>query len=463
MSVVSREVSLELLQRYDRPGPRYTSYPTAVQFHSGFDEAAYRAHLAEAAVTPDAPLSLYVHLPFCEQRCSFCGCMVVITRKREVAATYLDYLKREIHLLRRALGARRRVVQLHWGGGTPTYLAPAQIADLHTAIAQHFTVQPAAEVAIEIDPRVTTREQLDLLRQLGFNRLSLGVQDFTPAVQMAINRIQGVEQTRALCEHARALGFESINIDLIYGLPRQTPTSFAAAVETVIGMRPDRVALYSYAHVPWIRGNQKAIALADLPTPGEKIALFVDATEQFLAGGYSQIGMDHFALPSDPLAHAAASGRLHRNFMGYTTRPAADMVGVGVSAIGELAGAFAQNVKKLSSYYAAIAEERFPIERGYRLDADDHIRRYVIAELMCNFRVARRQVEERFAIRFDDYFAQELEELDAEPVADGLLTITPEALAVTPAGRLLVRNIAMVFDRHLRARRSEAPAFSRTI
>ena len=463
MSAVSPHVSFDLLQRYDRPGPRYTSYPTAVQFHDGFGEAAYREHLAAAAAQAGEPLSLYVHLPFCEERCSFCGCMVIITRKREVAATYLDYLKREVRLLRRALGSRRQVVQWHWGGGTPTYLAPAQIADLHASIAEHFDVQPGAEVAIEIDPRVTTHEQLALLRQLGFNRLSLGVQDFTPEVQAAVNRIQGVEPTRALYEHARALGFDSINVDLIYGLPRQTRTSFAAAVDTVIAMRPDRVALYSYAHVPWIRGNQKSIPLADLPSPVQKLELFVAAMERFVAAGYSQIGMDHFALPSDPLAQACAAGRLHRNFMGYTTRPAADMIGVGVSAIGEVAGAFAQNVKKLSTYYAAIAEERFPVERGYRLDADDRIRRYVIAELMCNFRVARAEVERRFDLQFETYFAQELEELRAEPVADGLLTITPDALTVSAAGRLLVRNIAMIFDRHLRARRTAAPTFSRTI
>ena len=457
------DVTVDLLSRYDRPGPRYTSYPTAVEFHERFDEAAYRERLADAARAPDDPLSLYLHLPFCEERCSFCGCMVIITKKREVATRYLDYLHRELALLAGALDGRRRVVQYHWGGGTPTYLAPAQMAALHDVVTRHFEIQPGAEVAIEVDPRVTTVEQLELLRQMGFTRLSMGVQDFTPVVQQAVNRIQPEETTRALFDRARALGFESINIDLIYGLPLQTRDSFAKVVDTIADMRPDRVAVYSFAHVPWIRGNQKKIDAADIPVGERKIELFVEAMTRFLAAGYVQIGMDHFALPGDELARASAAGVLHRNFMGYTTKPATDMVGAGVSAIGDVRGAFAQNVKKLSTYYEALDAGRFPIERGYRLDADDRLRRAVITELMCNFRVRREEIERRFDLAFVPYFSRELDELSAGPAADGFVTIGDSGLEVTPRGRLFVRNVAMVFDRHLREKSTERPVFSRTI
>jgi len=459
----TRSVTLDLLRRYDRPGPRYTSYPTAVEFHPGFDEAAYRERLAEAAGAPERPLSLYAHLPFCEERCSFCACSVIITRKREVAARYLEYLKRELGLLGAALGGRRRVVQYHWGGGTPSYLSPEQMRALHEAVSAEFDVEPSAEVAIEIDPRVTTLEQLEVLRELGFNRLSMGVQDFTPEVQRAVNRIQSVEATRALFERARQLGFQSINVDLIYGLPLQTLESFGRAVDTVIGLRPDRVAVYSFAFVPWIRAHQKNIRQQELPVPELKLELFVEARQRFLDAGYRALGMDHFALPGDELTRAGDAGTLHRNFMGYTTRPAPDMLGVGVSAIGDVAGAFAQNTKKLSGYYAALDAGRFPIERGYRLDDDDRVRRHVITELMCNFRLDPATVEERFGIDFDRYFERELEELREGPAAHGFLELDPGHIEVTPAGRLFVRNVCMSFDRYLRAKRGDKPVFSRTV
>jgi oxygen-independent coproporphyrinogen-3 oxidase len=454
---------LDLLRRYDRPGPRYTSYPTAVEFHDGFTESEYRGRLADAAQASGDPLSLYIHLPFCRERCSFCGCMVIITKKHEVATRYLDFLAREVAMLADALGRRRRVVQYHWGGGTPTYLTLAEMEALHGTVAQHFEVQPGAEVAIEVDPRVTSTEQLALLRQLGFNRVSFGVQDFTPEVQEAVNRIQPEAETRRLVDDARRLGFESINVDLIYGLPLQTPESFGRAVDTVVSMRPDRVAAYSYAHVPWIRGNQKRIDPAMLPTGERKLELFGVVMDRFLAAGYAQIGMDHFALPHDELARASAARRLHRNFMGYTTRPATDMVGLGVSAIGDVAGAFVQNTKKLSTYYADLEAGRFPVERGYLLDPDDRLRRALITELMCNFRIDPHALGSRFGIAFDDYFARELDELSAGPMADGLIARQDGVYEVTPAGRLLVRNIAMIFDRYLRARTTETPVFSRTI
>ena len=454
---------VSLIRRYDRPGPRYTSYPTAVEFNEAFDETAYRAQLAQAAGAA-TPLSLYLHLPFCEERCSFCGCSVIITKKREVAAHYLSYLHRELAMLGDALGRRRQVVQYHWGGGTPTYLSLAEIASLQQVVTKHFDIQPGAEVAIEVDPRVTTVDQLSLLREIGFNRLSMGVQDFTPEVQQAVNRIQSEPLTRELLQAARRLGFQSINIDLIYGLPFQTRASFGRTVDAVVAMRPDRVAVYSYAHVPWIRGHQKALNPEDLPAAERKIELFVEAMERFRAAGYDQIGMDHFALPSDELAIASAAGRLHRNFMGYTTRPAPDMLAAGVSGIGDVCGAFAQNTKKLSAYYAAIDAGRFPIERGYQLDQDDHIRRYVIANLMCNFRIEVREVEARFPVAFATYFADELGELAAGPAADGFVGLEAGTITVTPIGRLFVRNVAMIFDRHLRTRAVAAtPVFSRTI
>jgi oxygen-independent coproporphyrinogen III oxidase len=453
-----------LLRQYDRPGPRYTSYPTAVEFNDSFDDAAYRGRLEAASSAPDEPLSLYVHLPFCEARCSYCGCMVIITQKREVAARYLGYLERELEMLARALGSRRRVVQHHWGGGTPTYLSLEQIRRLDRTIRRHFDIDPDAEKAIEIDPRVTSREQLVLLRELGFNRLSLGVQDFTPDVQEAIGRRQTHALTRELYDFARRIGFDSINVDLIYGLPKQRLETFRETLRAVVDLRPERIAVYSYAHVPWLRPHQRAIDEATLPDAELKVELFGAAIETFLGAGYVAIGMDHFALPGDELAEAAASRRLHRNFMGYTTRPASDMFGVGVSAIGDVQGAFAQNVKKLPEYYAAIDAGRFPIDRGYGLDPDDLLRRHVITQLMCNFHLDVPAVEARFGVRFGEYFAHELGELGGPggPAADGFLRIGREALDVTPAGRLFVRNICMAFDRYLPAHEGRR-VFSRTI
>lgn len=453
------------LRQYDRPGPRYTSYPTAVEFNEAFDDMAYAGRLEAAALAEDEPISLYVHLPFCEARCSYCGCMVIITQKREVAARYLTYLEREVEMLATALEGRRSVVQHHWGGGTPTYLDVDQIRRLDAAIGRHFHLDPNAEKAIEIDPRVTTHAQLDLLRSLGFNRLSMGVQDFTPDVQEAISRRQSEQQTRELYAYARAAGFDSINVDLIYGLPNQRLDTFRRTLDSVVALRPERIAVYSYAHVPWLRPHQKQIDATALPGAELKVELFGAAIEAFLGGGYTAIGMDHFALPGDELAIAASERRLHRNFMGYTTRPATDMFGLGVSAIGDVRGAFAQNHKKLPAYYAAIDAGRFPTERGYCLSTDDLVRRRVITELMCNFHVDFGDIASRFGVEFETYFAAELEQLRAAqgPVADGFLRIDAGALAVTPRGRLFVRNICMTFDRYLPAHQGSRPVFSRTI
>ena len=459
--------TLRLLERYDRPGPRYTSYPTAIEFHTGVRNDVYAERLARLNQAGDAPLSFYAHLPFCEERCSFCGCNVVITPHRGVAARYLDGVEQEIDLLASHLPDRRALAQMHWGGGTPTYYTPEQLARLHARIGRHFSFTVDAELGVEIDPRVTTPAHLDQLRSLGFNRLSMGVQDFNPKVQEAVNRIQSYELTRDLIVHARALGFGSINVDLIYGLPHQTEATFAATLEQVLTLRPDRVAAYSFAFVPWMSAHMKDIDRQALPTPEVKLALLAATVDAFSAAGYRAIGMDHFALPTDELARAVDSGTLHRNFMGYTVKATTDMVAIGVSAIGNVQGAFVQNTKKLPEYYEAVAAGRFPIERGFELSRDDEIRRYVITELMCNFHLDVAAVERRFEIDFDGYFANELASLTADvdsPVADGLVSVRRDRIDVQPAGRMFVRNVCMVFDKYLAARTGgPKPVFSRTV
>jgi len=458
-------ITPDLLKKYDRPGPRYTSYPTAVEFSTDYDAAAYFESLAQAAAHPDAALSLYVHLPFCEHRCTFCGCNVVITRRRSIAEEYLTYLHREIREVARRLGRRRKVMQYHWGGGTPTYLQPGEMRELQQVVTECFDILPDAEAAIEVDPRVTSHEQIDLLRAMGFNRLSMGVQDFDPDVQAIISRNQTERQTRELFDYSRSVGFASINIDLIYGLPLQKAETFEKTLATVIELRAERVAVYSYAHVPWLRTQQKGFDPALLPSAEQKLELFCLAREAFLQAGYSPIGMDHFAVPEDELAKAVQTRTLSRNFMGYTIKAAPDMIGVGVSAIGDVAGAYAQNQKKLPRYYAAIDAGSLPIDRGYRLSADDRIRRFVITQLMCNFYLEKRAVEERFGIVFDQVFARELAEL-ASPdglIANGFVTLSPAALQVEPLGRLFVRNVAMLFDRYLLDKKTGARTFSQTI
>jgi len=457
---------MALLGRYDRPGPRYTSYPTAVEFHGGVDDAVYRSKLAEADADAEAPLSLYVHLPFCEARCFFCGCHVVITRHRDVAARYLDYVHKELDLLAAALPHRRRVSQMHWGGGTPTYFAAGPLEATFRHFDSVFSFDVDAEVGIEVDPRVTTREQLTSLRRLGFNRLSLGVQDFDHDVQAAVNRIQSYEQTRDCVLHGRAEGFQSINIDLIYGLPYQRVETFEKTLELVIGLQPGRVAVYSFAFVPWIRAHMKHLPQEAMPSPETKLALLGAAARAFTEAGYLQIGMDHFALPEDDMGRAALQRSLHRNFMGYSTQAGRDMVALGVSGIGDLKGALVQNVKTLAGFYQALDQGRFPIERGYVLDEDDLIRRHVITELMCRLRLELPDLRTRFGINPSAYFARELAELTGpeSPGEDGLVALAGETIEVTELGRQFVRNICMVFDRHHRARSASGkPVFSRTV
>ncbi|HZM15627.1 MAG TPA: oxygen-independent coproporphyrinogen III oxidase [Candidatus Krumholzibacteria bacterium] len=455
------ELTPELIRRFDRPGPRYTSYPTAVEFHAGVGEADYAGKLAAADARSSEPLSLYFHLPFCHERCTFCGCHVIITKKRERALEYLGYLQRELDLVCKHLPHRRRVAQYHWGGGTPTYYTPAEMRQLHQAVLDRFEILPEAEVAIEIDPRVTTHEHIDVLREFGFNRLSMGVQDFTPEVQAIISRYQDEPSTHELYAHCRRQGFDSINVDLIYGLPLQTLDTFARTLDSILDMRPDRVAMYSFAFVPWKSGNQNVMTEDMLPPPELKVDLYLLGLRKFVDAGYVQIGMDHFALPGDELARALHHHALHRNFMGYTTKPASDSIAFGVSGIGDLQGAYIQNQKAQDAYYEALRAARLPVLRGVLLSRDDEIRRYLITQIMCNFHLDGREVGRRFGLDFETTFAAELEAL-REHETNGFLRLRDHSIEVTRLGRVFIRNIAMVFDKYLEGKKSER-TFSRTI
>ncbi|WP_404362668.1 oxygen-independent coproporphyrinogen III oxidase [Corallococcus coralloides] len=446
--------SEELLARYNVAGPRYTSYPTAPEWRGDFgpDALAERLTLASAREATQ-PLSLYVHLPFCRSLCWYCGCNVVISQDPGAADRYIDHLVMEMDLVARRLGARRTLSQIHWGGGTPTFLTEAQLERLWTELTRRFTPLPDAEVAIEVHPALTTPGQLSLLRQLGFNRVSMGLQDFDPQVQRTTNRLQTPEQTRALLEQARGLGFTGVNFDLIYGLPHQDAASWARTLETVRDMRPDRLAVYSFAFMPDVLKHQKRMPAEAIPGARTKLELFRAACEAFVTAGYRPIGMDHFAVPEDELARAQAERRLGRNFQGYTVKAASDVVALGSTGISDVGGAYAQNVRPLSSYYARVAEGRLATERGVVLTEDDQRRRAVITQLMCNFWTD-------LGADGGTYFAPELERLLAFE-ADGLLVRDGTQLELTALGRLFVRNVAMVFDAYLA--RAAKPRFSRTV
>ncbi len=455
----------ELLAKYDRQGPRYTSYPTAVEFHEGFGPDDYAARLADAAGRPHDPLSLYVHLPFCEHRCSFCACHVVVTQNESLADAYLVHLVAEARATAERLGDRRVLQQYHWGGGTPTFYPPAVLADLHRQLLSEFVLAPGAEVALEVDPRNTTEEHLSTLRELGFNRVSMGVQDADDEVQHLIGRHQTWEQTASLHEAARRLGYGSTNVDLIYGLPGQTERSFARSLELVIGLRPDRLAVYSFALVPHMRPHQKRIDAGLLPDRDLKFGLLSLAIARLTGAGYEQIGMDHFALPGDELAVAHRERTLSRNFMGYTTKRGTEIVGLGTSAISEVAASYAQNHRRLASYYQAVDADELPVERGIALDREDLLRRYVITELMCNGRLRASEVDDRFGVAVDEHFAAELAELRAPDglVEAGFVRVEGRDIEATPIGRQFIRNVAMVFDARLGAGSGSDQPFSRTV
>ena len=463
MSVL--DVPLELLRRYNVQGPRYTSYPTAPMWKESLESADYAAILAESSTAErPAPLSLYFHLPFCEKLCFFCGCTVVITGSRHVREdAYVDLVEKEMSWVAAALavsGRPRQVVQVHWGGGTPTYFPPALLERLGRTIRDRFDLAGDAELGVEVDPRVTTREHLEVLAALGFNRLSMGVQDFDPQVQASINRIQPFEATRDLVRDARALGFPSVNVDLIYGLPHQTPASFDSTIDRVLEIDPDRLAVYSYANVPWMKKHQ-AVLEPRLPDEATKFEIFRTALERFSGAGYEYIGMDHFARPSDVLARARRDRTLHRNFQGYTTKAGTDLVGFGMSSIGSIGRSYVQNRRELADYRAAIASGGSATFRGIRLTDDDLLRREVIQSLLCHGVVVRSEIEARFGIRFDAEFGPALDAL-APCVADGLVTIDAREIRATPLGRIFLRNLAMPFDAYLGSP-AEKPVFSRTL
>lgn len=457
-------VTSDLLARYDRPGPRYTSYPTAVEFHEGISLADYHQCLEDANRHSADPFSLYVHLPFCEHRCLFCGCHVIISPQKEKADPYLTLLEKEIDLLAARIPDRRKLSQLHLGGGTPTYYRPDQLARLLERLFAVFEPTPDAELAVEVDPRVTSHEHIDTLADFGFNRMSLGVQDFTRKVQEAIERVQSVEQTASLVEHARKRGYQGINIDLIYGLPFQTPETFEETVKTVIDIGTDRAAVYSFAFVPWMRAHMKKLGDDGLPDRDTKFELFCRARDAFLAAGYEAIGMDHFARPEDELSVARREGRLRRNFQGYSVIPANDVLGLGISAIGDLRGAYIQSHKKLSDYKALVEEGHLPLERGILRTKDDEIRRDVIHDLMCNFRVDIPRIEAAHGIDFETYFREDLELL-AEHEEEGLVECSRNLIKATQLGEVFIRNVAMCFDWYLREKHAgeDKETFSRTV
>jgi oxygen-independent coproporphyrinogen III oxidase len=454
-------VTQEILDRYNVPGPRYTSYPTAPEWSDSFGQLNYEQAIKKSnEASPARPLSIYMHLPFCERLCLFCGCNVVINRNHEGLKPYLEKLKWEIDRLAKIVAIARPVIQFHWGGGTPTYLDSSQLEDLFLHFKERFTFASDSEVGIEIDPRVTTEAQLETLRRLGFNRISMGIQDFDPVVQKAVRRIQPYEETKASFDFCRFLKFDSINIDLIYGLPHQTAESFVSSVDKVIGLGPDRIAMFSYAHVPWLKKQQGAIAKY-LPQGMEKYHIFRAGIEKFTGAGYRYIGMDHFARPDDELCQAQNNRTLHRNFQGYTTKAGADLLSAGVSAISGIQRIYAQNYRDLQSYYSAIERDRLPVMRGMELTNDDIIRRTVISKLLCHCVLHKREIETEFGIGFDDYFANELGTLDSLQ-GDGLVSLSEERISVTMLGRIFIRNIGMVFDKYLQKPKSK-PVFSKTL
>jgi oxygen-independent coproporphyrinogen-3 oxidase len=451
----------ELIRHYDKAGPRYTSYPTAVQFHEGFGEAEYRA-AAAASNAGSAPLSLYFHLPFCDTVCYYCACNKIVTKNRQRTAPYLERLFHEIELQGELFERSRAVDQLHWGGGTPTFLSADEMRALMRKTRTHFRLHDddRGEYSIEVDPREANAQIIALLRELGFNRLSLGVQDFDPTVQKAVNRIQSEAETFAVLEAARRTGFRSVNMDLIYGLPHQTVASFAATLDKVIAAGPDRLSVFNYAHLPELFKTQRQIDVAHLPAAGEKLAILQHTIERLTAAGYVYIGMDHFARPDDELAVAQREGTLYRNFQGYSTHADCDLVAMGITAIGKVGDTYSQNVKTLDEYSAVLDAGRLPVFRGIILSDDDKLRRAIITQLICHFELNFARIEQAFGIRFHDYFAAELAEF--KPMqADGLLELNAHSLTVRPAGKLLIRNICMVFDTYLRA--SQKQQFSKVI
>lgn len=456
----SIKFDLGLINRYDKSGPRYTSYPTALELHEGFGDAEYRRHIAKSNAA-GGPLSLYFHIPFCDTVCFYCACNKIVTKNRAHAAPYLDNLCKEIAMQGALFDKQREVNQLHWGGGTPTFLSYEQMKRLMDTTREHFNLHDddRGEYSIEVDPRETNDKTIAQLRELGFNRISLGLQDFDPDVQKAVNRMQSKEQTFAVLEAARKEGFRSTNIDLIYGLPLQTEQTFAKTLEQVLAYAPDRFSIFNYAHMPSRFKTQRQIDEADLPSPAAKLEILQMVGQKLTDAGYVYIGMDHFAKPDDELAVAQREGKLYRNFQGYSTHSDCDLVGLGVTSIGRVGDAYMQNHKELEQYDQAISAGRLPVFKGVELDADDNLRRAVITQLICHFDLSFGNIEQQFDIVFADYFAAELNNLKSMR-DDGLIGLDEAGIKVQPAGRLLIRNVCMVFDKYLAQKQQQ---FSRVI
>ena len=457
-AAVAEPISEDLLRRFDVSGPRYTSYPTADRFVESFPVEDYLSALtarACGAAGAATPLSLYVHIPFCEQLCYYCACNKIITKHHDRAAPYLNYLSREVDLHTAKLGLGQSVSQLHLGGGSPTFLTDDELRELMAILRRNFDLVPGGEYSIEVDPRTIDASRLDTLAELGFNRLSFGVQDFDPAVQKSVNRVQPAEQVFALVAAARQRNFDSINVDLIYGLPLQSPESFDRTLAQVVELRPERIALYAYAHLPERFKPQRRIETTEIPTASAKVAMLARSMAAFMGAGYVYVGMDHFALPTDPLAVAKQQGRLHRNFQGYSTQPDCDLIALGVSSIGRVGSTYSQNAKTMEEYCDLLDQGRFPVVRGLSLSADDLLRRAVIMAVMCQGLLVFKAIEAAYAIEFRSYFASEMATLE-KLAEQGLVKLNENNIEVTATGWFFVRAVAMVFDRYLQTDRTTA-------
>ena len=451
----------ELIKRYSKPGPRYTSYPTAPMFSEEIGPNEFRSEISRTNESLEpADLSLYFHIPFCDTLCYFCACSMLITHSDDKKENYLGFLKKEIDMISDLTKNKRKVSQMHWGGGTPSYLLPSQIVGLGEYIQDSFAFDDNAEVSVEIDPRGLTREHLEAFKEIGFNRISMGVQDFDPEVQKTINRIQPEDMTIQVVDWCRELGFESVNLDLIYGLPHQNVEKFRKTVESVIKIKPERIATFNYAHVPWMKKHQNLFKEEWLPSADEKLKLLHLVIDEFTSSGYEFIGMDHFALPEDEIVAAQNNGTLHRNFMGYTIKKGCDLIAMGITGISEVGDIYAQNVKTLDEYYKIIDDDELATFKGYKLSNEDRLRKEIIMQLLCHFKLDKTSLGDAYDLNFDEHFSDALEEMEPM-IEDGLLEISDDIITVLPAGRLLIRNITMAFDEYLTDKKENK--FSKTV
>jgi oxygen-independent coproporphyrinogen-3 oxidase len=458
-----KDIDINVLRKYDKPGPRYTSYPTAPVFSTNFGADDYKDEIVRTNSEPGASdLSLYFHFPFCDTLCYFCGCTMLVTHDKKRISEYNDYIKKEVDMTVPLISKSRKVEQLHWGGGTPSYLTPDEIRDVGVYVKEKLNYDDDIEASVEIDPRGLTFDHMEAFQEAGFNRISMGVQDFNLKVQEAVNRVQSEKITRDAVDWSRQLGFKSINLDLIYGLPFQTIDTFTQTVERIIDISPDRVAVFNYAHVPWLKKHQTIIKEDSLPTPENKLKILKMTIEKLTSAGYWYIGMDHFAKPDDELAVSQRNKTLYRNFQGYSTKAGCDVYAFGMSAISQFKNIYAQNYKNLFDYYAKIDNNEFATRVGYRMTDDDQVRKYTIMRLMCDMELSKEDVECKYDIKFDDYFSEALPKLD-EFIEGGFIEIEGNTIKIVDTGRLIIRNIAMCFDAYLDKMMAEKFIFSRTV